>query len=187
MPRSLHDMNSKELGRLFPVTIVDPNPNWPQWYEQERARLCRKMRTMVQIDHIGSTAVPGLRAKPVIDILLQIEHDCTLKTVTDAFQNLGYDILRKPENPPPHLLCVKGYTLHGYRGRPYHVHVRYPGDWDELCFRDYLIAHPKTARDYVRLKDELAKSYRYDRDGYTDAKTDFIQAVVKQARKKGRT
>ncbi|MDZ7722630.1 MAG: GrpB family protein [candidate division KSB1 bacterium] len=181
MHQSLHNMNSKELGRLFPVEIAEPNPNWRLLYEQECARVRARFGEPIHcIDHIGSTSVPGLRAKPVIDILLQITRDCDVKRVTDMMQDLGYDIIRKLENPPPHLLCVKGYTPAGYQGQPFHVQVRYPGEWDELRFRDILIAHPPIANDYARLKEKLAAQYKHDRDAYTDAKSEFIKAILEQ-------
>lgn len=63
------------------------------------------------------------------------------------------------------------------------MHVRYPDDWDELFFRDYLIAHPETATEYAALKSKLRKDFEFDRDGYTDAKTAFIRTVIAKARK----
>ena len=183
MKRTLHNLSRDELGRLFPVEIAGYNPDWPRIYQFEQNRILKALADGVhRIDHIGSTAVTGLRAKPVIDILLQIKNDGDPESVTDALQNIGYEIIRRPENPAPHLMCVKGYTLQGYPGQAFHVHVRYPGDWDELRFRDILSAQPDIAKDYARLKDELAETYKYDRDAYTDAKTDFIKSALEQGK-----
>lgn len=85
--------------------------------------------------------------------------------------------------PPPHLLFLNGYTPTGFAKKVYHIHVRYPGDWDELYFRDYLIAHPETATEYAALKHCLLKDYEHDRNGYTKAKTEFIRNVTEKVRK----
>lgn len=82
------------------------------------------------------------------------------------------------------MMFLKGYTPEGFKGQAYHVHVRYRGDGDELYFRDYLLAHPETAKEYGELKLKLKKQYEHDRDGYTDAKTDFIQRIINLAKQK---
>ena len=78
---------------------------------------------------------------------------------------------------------LKGYTPDGYKGQAFHLHLRYAGDWDELYFRDYLIAHPQAAQEYASLKRGLAKIHRYNRDAYTDAKTDFVKMITGKARR----
>ena len=80
------------------------------------------------------------------------------------------------------MMFIKGYTEKGFKGQVFHAHVRYDGDWDELYFRDYLLTHPETAAEYGRLKMKIKQKYEYHRDAYTDAKTDFIQKIVKLAR-----
>jgi GrpB-like predicted nucleotidyltransferase (UPF0157 family) len=80
-------------------------------------------------------------------------------------------------------MFMKGYTPQGFRGQAVHLHVRFPGDWDELYFRDYLRSHPKTAKSYGKLKQNLQLRYEHDRDAYTEAKTDFIQEATRLARK----
>ena len=80
------------------------------------------------------------------------------------------------------MMFMKGYTPQGFKGQVFHVHVRYNGDWDELYFRDYLLAYPEIADEYGKLKLELKKGYEHDRDGYTHAKTDFIKRITRLAR-----
>jgi GrpB-like predicted nucleotidyltransferase (UPF0157 family) len=92
-------------------------------------------------------------------------------------------LLHKPENPPPHMMFVKGYTPEGFLGQAFHVHVRYPGDWNEIRFRDYLRIHNTIAKEYEALKIRLAQKYQYDRDGYTEAKSDFIEKINTLSRK----
>lgn len=82
------------------------------------------------------------------------------------------------------MMFMKGYTSQGFKGQVFHVHVRYIGDWDELYFRDYLMVHPEIADEYGQLKIELQKKYEHDRDGHTNAKTDFIKRITELARVK---
>ena len=77
----------------------------------------------------------------------------------------------------------RGYTEHGFAEEVFHLHLRYAGDNEELLFRDYLTAHPQTAREYESLKVSLADKFRYDRDGYTEAKGGFIRSVMERAKR----
>ena len=88
------------------------------------------------------------------------------------------------EKPAPEYrldLC-KGYTPQGFADKVFHLHIRHPGDWDEIVFRDYLRQNPCKAEEYAKLKMELQKRFRHNRDAYTEAKGDFIRACVKEAR-----
>ena len=78
------------------------------------------------------------------------------------------------------------YTPVGYADRVFHIHFHYPGDNDEIAFRDYLIAHPETAKEYEQLKCSLLPACKNNRDGYTQAKTDFVRLVVELSRRKGK-
>ena len=77
---------------------------------------------------------------------------------------------------------IRGYTAQGFSGQAFHVHIHYPGDWDELYFRDYLRAHREASDMYAALKRELMEDFENDRDGYTEAKTGFVQMAVQSAR-----
>lgn len=185
MAKSLADMTNEELWRLFPIILSQPNPAWKDRYSAEKAVIETKVgaANIIRISHIGSTAVPNLLAKPTIDILLEIKKTTDLGQLTAALQGIGYIYSPQPDNPPPHMMFLKGYTPEGFRGQAYHLHVRYSGDWDELYFRDYLISHSDTAKRYAELKLGLKEKYQFDRDGYTAAKTDFIREITKLARK----
>jgi GrpB-like predicted nucleotidyltransferase (UPF0157 family) len=137
---------------------------------------------IVRISHIGSTSVPGLKAKPTIDILAEITQHCDTAKLIANMEAAGYIYSRQPENPPPHMMFMKGYTPEGFRGQAFHVHVRYGGDWNELYFRDYLRDHKDVADEYGKLKAALRKTFEHDRDGYTNAKTDFINRYTELAR-----
>ncbi|SKC79046.1 GrpB family protein [Maledivibacter halophilus] len=184
MNKSLSEMTNEELWKLFPIVLSEHMSIWKENYLTEKTLIKQTLRpqNIVRINHFGSTSVPGLIAKPTVDILLEIANDTNIEKLKLDIQSIGYIYSEQPENPPPHMMFMKGYTPQGFKEPIYHVHVRYSGDWDELYFRDYLIAHPDVAKEYGKLKVELKKKYEHDRDGYTYAKTDFIRKVTKLAR-----
>lgn len=177
----LHDMTIAELGQLFPIIITDYSYKWSDLYKEEAKLIIDSFSQteIIRIDHIGSTAIPGLRAKPTIDILLQISEQIDILKLKDTFKSIGYLINDHPENPAPHLTFVKGYTKQGLKGQTFHVHVRYRGDWDEIRFRDYLINNKEIAKEYESLKLELAEKFTYDREKYTESKTEWIEKINK--------
>jgi GrpB-like predicted nucleotidyltransferase (UPF0157 family) len=181
---ALEAMSRQELSRLFPIILVKYDPEWPFRYEQEAADIQRSIpaNNWYRIRHFGSTSVPGLDAKPTIDILLEIHIGSDLDSIIEIFKNRSYYYSPQPENPAPHMMFMKGYTPDGFSGQAFHVHVRYPGDWDEIYFRDFLRIHPETAAEYASLKHQLKNQFEYDRDGYTHAKSDFIQHYTKIAK-----
>jgi GrpB-like predicted nucleotidyltransferase (UPF0157 family) len=181
----LEQMTAEELGQLFPIIISDPDPDWIIFFHSEKAKIETKLgkNNIVRIEHIGSTAIPGLKAKPTIDILLEVPDNIDKNEIIDKLTSFNYHYIPRPENPAPHMMFVKGYTSDGFKGQTYHIHVRYHGDWDELYFRDYLKLNPTIAKEYVELKIRLANEYRNDRDAYTDKKTDFVKHVMKIARR----
>jgi GrpB-like predicted nucleotidyltransferase (UPF0157 family) len=180
----LDKLSNKELGKLFPIHISEPNPDWVSFFRTEKVKIEKALghKNIIRVEHIGSTAVPGIKAKPTIDILLEIQESTHLEYLRDILIELNYHFIPRPENPAPHMMFVKGYTTEGFKGQAYHIHVRYSGDWDELYFRDYLISHPVIAKNYERLKVRLAKEFKNDRDGYTEKKTDFVVHINKLAK-----
>jgi GrpB-like predicted nucleotidyltransferase (UPF0157 family) len=184
--KELHQMNPDELGNLFPVIIKEPDKKWTANYLREKARILQVFdkSDIESIEHIGSTAVPGLKAKPTIDILIEISDKVPDDRIIDNLKSTGYEYIHRPENPPPHMMFVKGYTKQGFRGQAFHIHVRYKGDWDEIYFRDYLRNNRKAAKAYEDLKLKLAEKYKNDRETYTSEKSDFIEKINKLARQK---
>lgn len=184
MDHPLQKLTRPEFGRLFPVIIAEPDPHWPEIFEEERMQIEAALGAgnIVRIEHIGSTAVPGLLAKPTIDILLEIPEGTANEKLIERLESTGYIYISSPGLPAPHMVFVKGYTIRGFEGQAYHLHIRYPGDWDELYFRDYLLRHPETVREYEALKQQLARDFPSDRDAYTDGKEAFIKEVTKKAR-----
>lgn len=185
MRTNLDNLTTEELGMLFPVVISDPDPHWPEYFELERTEIEKSLAHMnsIFINHIGSTAIPDLKAKPTIDILIEIPEETDAEWIVQQLVHIGYHFIPRPENPPPHMMFVKGYSESGLKALSYHIHVRYQGDWDEIYFRDYLRKHPETAREYAGLKIKLADVHKNNREAYTEGKTGFINRIVQQARK----
>jgi GrpB-like predicted nucleotidyltransferase (UPF0157 family) len=166
-----------------PVVLVDYDPAWPALFEQERARIAPAVAAFaVSIEHVGSTAVPGLCAKPIIDMLLTVDHFGPPDLYIPALAALGYVFRNDPANVDRHAFGVR--DAQGHRPVPgFNVHIEHHGGLGVrrfIAFRDYLRAHPETAREYCALKRTLAAAYGADRDGYTVAKTAFVRAVEAQ-------
>lgn len=185
MRKSLDEMTDEELWQLFPIVLTDHQSVWKQRYLEEKMVVVQAIgsHNIAKIHHIGSTAVPGLCAKPTIDVLVEIQDTTDTSALISIMRKCGYRYLKQPDNPPPHMMFIKGYTAEGCAGQAYHIHVRYQGDWDEILFRDYLIAHPDAAEEYATLKVSLEQRFENNRDAYTKAKTGFITQMCESARK----
>lgn len=161
------------------VEIVSYDPSWPAQFE-ERDRNLRSLlgSCLSAIDHIGSTAVPGLSAKPILDIDVTLRHQDDIAPASDVLVAAGYvhrgnryddgmwAFLLRTSLPPCRVyICMAGNDVHAKR----------------IIFRDYLRGHDATARAYEVLKRELATQNRYDGDRYTSAKSAFIDEVVRRA------
>lgn len=183
MRKRLSEMSLEELWELFPVILKEHDPIWKDWYLQEE-KLLKKIdnQYIERINHIGSTSVNGLLAKPTIDILFEITEDCDLKFLVSMLEENGYIFEKQPQKPAPHMMFMKGYTEKGFAEKVFHLHVRYIGDWNELYFRDFLQLHKEVAQEYSNLKLSLIDKYEHDRDGYTEAKTEFVNKYTKMAR-----
>lgn len=175
----LLDWPLEKLWELFPVVLEPHRPCWRAWYEEEAARLRAALPDGVVIHHIGSTAIPGICAKPIIDLLVEIPRSDTLARCKPLIERCGYLCMSERAD---RLSFNKGYTPQGYAGRVFHLHLRLPGDTDECLFRDYLRRNPDVAHAYERLKQTLAARYSRNRDAYTAAKADFVARCTRKAR-----
>ena len=167
-----------------PIIIVDYKPEWPAEFEKERARILGAIGDkLLAVEHIGSTAVPGLGAKPIIDIMIAVDVIANGYDYITPLRSLGYDHISYPDFPE-RLFFRIGQMGEG----PHHLHMTEftSSFWEEkLLFRDFLRAHAEVAQEYVLLKKRLAKSYGADREkyeSYTEAKTVFIESVLARAR-----
>lgn len=184
LKQSLSDMSLEELWRLFPIILHHHNSAYSDWYLEQKMQLEKVLgkEVVLRINHIGSTAVEGLMAKPTIDILLEVNKECNKDWLKQQLSKLGWVLMSSQDKPEWSMVWNKGYTTEGFAEKVFHLHVRYLGDWDELYFRDYLIVNPHIADKYGMLKQELQKKYEFNRDGYTEAKTEFVQQYTKEAR-----
>jgi GrpB-like predicted nucleotidyltransferase (UPF0157 family) len=163
-----------------PIQLVPPDPSWPSRFELERTVLAAAIGDWVEgdIHHIGSTAVPGLEAKPIIDILVGVHDLETARGCFEPLAELGY--LYSPYLPEEmHWFCKPDPAR-----RTHHLHlvpVGSPRYRNELAFRDLLRADPRLASDYAALKRRLAERYRDDREAYTKAKGSFIRGALAES------
>jgi GrpB-like predicted nucleotidyltransferase (UPF0157 family) len=161
------------------VTVVEYDADWPACFERLRATVWPAVADLASsIEHVGSTSVPGLAAKPVIDLDVVVRSRTDVPTVVGRLTALGYDHLgdlgivgreafRPPEGSPAHNLYV--------------CRADSPSLANHLALRDHLRRHPELAHAYGTLKKRLALAFPHDIDGYVAAKTDFIVGVLRAA------
>ncbi len=170
------------------VEVAPYDPRWPERFERERDHLRASLPSDLvgRIEHFGSTAVPGLCAKPVVDMLVEVRDLGEARTrIAPVLEARGYDYFWRPtwgdDTPPFYAWFIK---RDGAGRRTHHIHMVEADfeHWDRLLFRDYLVKHPDVARDYGALKERLARDHVDDRVAYTKAKTAFIEEVTERAR-----
>jgi len=170
------------------IAIVHYDPGWPDMFNDEATFLRSRFPGSIirRIEHFGSTAVPGLAAKPVIDMLIEVASlDETKKHIVPVLQAEGYEYFWRPsfgdDVPPWYAWCIKRNTD---GARTHHLHMVEAGwdIWDRLYFRDYLREFPKVAEEYGKLKISLAGAHPGDRVTYTAQKTEFIVSVTEKAK-----
>ncbi len=170
------------------VAMVPYDSRWPEIFKQERQHLrsCLPFDFVKRIEHFGSTAIPGMPAKPIVDILVEVTSlDEAKKQVVPVLEAQGYDYFWRPtwgdDTPPFYAWFIK----RDKKGkRTHHIHMVESDfeHWERLFFRDHLIEHPDVARKYSALKDKLSEAHRNDRVAYTQAKTNFIKIVTENAK-----
>lgn len=168
------------FGERRPVVLAPHDPAWKQMAAEEAARVAEALGShLIAIHHIGSTAIPSIRAKPILDLLGVVHRIQALDENVHLLEQLGY----RPRGE----LGIPGrrYFSKPQEGtRTHHLHCYEQGDPNidrHLFFRDYLLAHPEAAAAYDRLKTELAAKFPDDTLAYTDAKTDFITTIERKA------
>jgi GrpB-like predicted nucleotidyltransferase (UPF0157 family) len=164
------------------VVLVEYDSHWPERYQYEKNRILHALgERVVAIEHIGSTAIPGLGAKPIIDIMVAVRSLADdLPQCIEPLRRLGYEYVSRPDFTDSAFFC------HGAWGpSTRHLHLTEYGSvfWhDKLLFRDFLRVHSDTAAEYYALKRSLAAQHAANRTAYTDAKSSYIRAVVNRAR-----
>ena len=161
------------------VRIVPYDPRWREFFELERARVGAVGGEWVEVvEHVGSTSVPGLDAKPVVDLMVGVRSLREGRCCARLLEGLGYE--DRGEAGVPGRIFLRTASP-----RTFHLNLAVVGGefWEQhLLFRDCLRAHPETAHEYARLKHDLAGRFRHDREAYTRAKTSFVEGVLGRAR-----
>ena len=168
------------MGDNRNIVVVPYNPGWPDKFQREAKKLAAIFGPeLIAIHHVGSTAIPGIMAKPIIDIMPIVQHIERVDALNPALIKLGYE--PRGENG---ISGRRYFAKGGDLNRTHHIHA-YQADNPEvtrhLDFRDYLIAHPRLAQQYAQLKVELAKQFPHDIFGYMAGKDAFIQEMILRA------
>jgi GrpB-like predicted nucleotidyltransferase (UPF0157 family) len=175
--------NPPGVSDLRAVQVVEYDPVWPTMFWSERELLRRALGcAAVEIHHIGSTAVPGLAAKPIIDILIEVTDLAALDERNRAMEAIGYET--KGEFGIP----GRRYFRKGGENRSHHVHAFASGDLNvgrHLAFRDYLRSHPEVAAEYARLKMRVAQECGNDIARYCDGKDAYVKQIESLALQEG--
>ena len=163
------------------VEVVPPSPAWPVAFQQAAQDIAVALEdTVIAIHHIGSTAIPDIYAKPIIDLLIEVAELERVDACQAAMTALGYQAMG--EYGIPGRRYFRRDNAAGVR--THHVHA-FAADTDQvrrhLAFRDYLVAHPAAAQEYSELKRRLAQAHPTDIEQYMDGKHDFIQTIDQRA------
>ncbi|BDQ34451.1 GrpB family protein [Pseudodesulfovibrio portus] len=165
------------------VELAPYDPTWLARFEEEKAHLlsCLSDRLVTRVEHYGSTAVPGMTAKPVVDMLVEVaSHEWADECVPSILQPPTYDYFRRPLDDGHYPWLIKRNAA---GRRTHHIHMAEKDSrlWEGLAFRDHLRAHPDDAEAYRELKLRLAERHPGDRIAYTEGKTDFVNAILAKA------
>lgn len=169
------------LGRKE-VKLIKHNPEWRWIFDRESKKIQKVFgENLLDIQHFGSTAISGMKAKPIIDMIAGVSDFKKIKKFLKPLEKLGYEY-RPDAGTNDRLFFRKG----GKFKSSYHLHLvkMNSRDWkDNLFFRDYLRENKQTAKEYASLKKELAKKFSNDRESYLSGKTEFIKKMINKGKK----
>jgi GrpB-like predicted nucleotidyltransferase (UPF0157 family) len=185
MKKTLNDLTKEDWNRLFPIELVDHNPEWKNIYETEKERIIKSVgiEIILRIEHFGSSSIPSIKSKPYIDLMIEIPKETLFdENLIAKFTELGYSHFVVParENIEAYSSFAKGYNPDGIKEQIFHIHMC-PKDnvmWKQMDFRDYLIENTKRAKEYENLKLKLASEFKNDRGSYVLGKTDFVNETL---------
>lgn len=163
------------------IIVLDYDPEWEKKYQDEAEKIKAILKdNCVAIHHIGSTAVPGLAAKPIIDIMPVVKCLVAIDDVSADFEKIGYEYLGEFG------IQRRRYLRKGGDERTHQIHIFAENDTENidrhLAFRDYMRTHEKEREAYSRLKKDLARRFPWDIDGYCDGKEAFVKRIEALAR-----
>ena len=185
MKKTLSDLTKDDWNTLFPIELVDHNPEWITFYQHEKRRILTKVggEKILRIEHFGSSSIPKIKSKPYIDLMIEISKEKLFdEQIINEFNELGYShfIVPKRENIEAYSSFAKGYNLNGVKEQIFHIHMC-PKDnvmWRQIDFRDFLNSNERRAKEYESLKLKLASKFKNDRGAYVLGKTDFIKETL---------
>lgn len=184
MKKSLYDLTKDDWNTLFPIELVNHNSEWKSIFEKEKESILTIAGNYItRIEHFGSTSIPNIKAKPYIDLIIEIPKDLLFnKDLITSFETLGYTYFEVPkrEGYEAYMSFGKGYTIDGTKEQVFHIHMcnKENAMWEQVAFRDYLIENPSRAKAYEELKIGLASKYKNDRGKYVLSKTDFVNETL---------
>ena len=184
-PRSAYRMSANayidlKVKENDTILLTKHNPDWARQYAEMASELKNLPQAtgILRLEHYGSTAIPGMPAKPVIDILMEVSSfDAVRPWIIPALNRENWEFWWYVD----HMVFIRREAISGTR--THHVHVAPPGHrlWEGVAFRDYLRTHPTVGREYAELKHKLAEKFGADREGYTEAKTAFVHRITNMA------
>ena len=184
--KSLYDLTKDDWNTLFPVELVDHNPDWKWIFEKEKELIVQHVgeETILRVEHFGSSSIPGIKSKPYIDIIIEIPLGLLFdEDLVARFTELGYSHFKVPArgNIEAYSSFGKGYHPDGRKEQIFHIHMCPKENvmWQQIRFRDYLKTNPARAKEYEALKIQLASRFRNDRGAYVLGKTTFIEDTLK--------
>lgn len=167
------------------VNIVPYDSSWVSKFKKESDFLKNKFPKIIKrLEHFGSTSVPGLSAKPIVDMLIEVtSYKDVKREIVPVLESFGYDYFWRPEiDKPPYYAWFIKRDSKGIRTHHLHMVIKKSKIWERLYFRDYLRTHPDVAKEYETLKKRLSKENHNDRESYTKAKTEFVSQVTQKAK-----
>ncbi|MEE9362207.1 MAG: GrpB family protein [Cellulophaga sp.] len=185
MKKTLNDLTKEDWNTLFPIKLVDHNPEWKNIYKGEEERILKKVgnEIILRIEHFGSSSIPSIKSKPYIDLMIEISKKKLFnENLIASFTELGYSHFVVParENIEAYSSFGKGYNIDGIKEQIFHIHMC-PKDnvmWKQIGFRDFLNSNPERAKQYESLKLRLASKFKNDRGSYILGKTDFVNETL---------
>ena len=179
------ELAAEQVGKLFPIQIVPYNPDWKMLFEHEKALITDVLgeNVALHVEHIGSTSVVGLAAKPTIDIIVEVSNlsDEIKQGIIKKLETIGYGNMYNAEKDNK-MTFGKGYGENFVCRQTYHIHIREKSNTlhEEIYFRDFLRQNSDVRDAYAKLKYTLAERHQFNREDYTQAKTEFIMQIIAQ-------
>ena len=174
------EKNISKIEKRRVIEVMSYNANWTHMYQEESGKIKNILNDIIiDIYHIGSTAIPGIKAKPVIDILIEVKDIEAVDRYNHKMEELGYEAMGEYGIPK------RRFFRKGGNKRTHHLHIFQVGNEEvgrHINFKEYLISHPDKGQEYSKLKEKLANKYAYDVENYTNGKSDFIQEIDRKAK-----